>query len=163
MAAVIIIAMIIGVVTVSNYAKTNNRDTKLYDLGKQLGLETGEVVSYGVYQKQDTGLLITNWTNEYYTYAATMGFGGDWVFVYGDNNNITVLGLTNSSAGGISLIIGGKETRIPIEGVDTQEYSFRPEGNNVSIEFNKIKYSMTIKEGENFFFVIREGDYATQG
>ncbi|MCX6748190.1 MAG: hypothetical protein NT076_01150, partial [Candidatus Pacearchaeota archaeon] len=106
--------------------------------------------------------LITHWTKEYYKYALENDIEGDWVFIYGDAEKITVLGLTNSSAGGISLIIGGGETRIPIEGVDTQKYSFRPEGNNVSIEFNKIRYSMTIKEGENFFFVIREGKYATQ-
>ncbi len=163
MAAVIIIAVIIGIATISNYANIKKPETKIYELGKELGLETGEVVSYGVYQQQDTDLLIKNWTNEYYRYAQESGFRGDWVFVYGDSEKINVLGLTNSSAGEISLIMDKGKSKIPVEGVETKNYSFTPDSNEVSIEFNKLKYSMRIKEGENFFFVIRQGEYAAQG
>ena len=163
MAAVIIIVAIIGIVAVGNYAGIREPETRIYELGKELGLETGEVISYGVYQQQDTNLLIQNWTNEYYAYAQEMGVKGDWVFIYGDSEKINVLGLTNSSAGGISLIIGDGKSKVPIQGIETSNYSFVPEDNNISIVFNKIKYSMNIKEGENFFFVIRGGQYAVQG
>jgi len=163
MAAVIIIAVIVGIVAVNNYASVKKPETKIYELGKELGLETGEVVSYGVYQKEDTDSLIKNWTNEYYRYAQESGVQGDWVFVYGDSEKINVYGLTNSTAGEISLIIGKDKSKIPVQGVETQNYSFTPEGNNATIEFNKILYDVNIKEGENFFFVIREGEYATQG
>ena len=49
----IIITVLVGLTAVSNYVRTKPRDTKIYDLGKEFNIETGNVIDYGIYLDKD--------------------------------------------------------------------------------------------------------------
>lgn len=69
-AAVIIIVVIVSVVTISNYSQ-QKQTTKLYDLGKELGIESQNVLDYGTYSSQSQDqmkTLMEQFINNYRSY-----------------------------------------------------------------------------------------------
>lgn len=172
-AAVIISVVLIGLFATTNYIKIKQKDTKLYDLRRELGLEAGYVIDNGIYTEADTDELIEKWTIEYVQYTRTHTGVGDWIFVYGDENKITVLTFTQDILGEVYIDIGGQQGSLPITGENQGTTSFKPEGNNVTIiapaynqdtkQYENRTYNFPLKEGENFYFVISEKQVSITG
>ncbi|MFH1307330.1 MAG: hypothetical protein ABIH72_00580 [archaeon] len=161
-AAVIIIIALISLVSITNYVRNQNKETKIYDLSKEVGDETGEVYSYGIYNEEDTQLLIRSWLNEYVNYANNYG-PSDWLFVYGNSDNITALTFTNYTVGSIILDFGGSAQIYTLDETRSQGQSFIPFGDYVNVTFFNYAYDFELKKGENFYFVIRKEGVVERG
>ncbi len=86
-AAVIIIVVIVSVVTVSNYT-TQKQTTKLYDLGKELGIESQNVLDYGTYSSQSPEqmkTLMEQFINNYRNYLEQ---NKNIYFVFGNSQTV---------------------------------------------------------------------------
>jgi len=151
-AAIIIISVLIGIFVVGNYAKTKKDRGKIYDLGEELDVETGYVYDYGVYNGTNISNLVERWANIYYNY--TQNLAEDWVFIYGNEKNATVLYFTKNDSGCIQLV-GFSEVCME----RTIKGKGYVSGKEIEIIFNELPYKFELKEGENFFFVIRRGEY----
>ena len=86
-AAVIIIVVIVSVVTVSNYT-TQKQTTKLYDLGKELGIESQNVLDYGTYSAkspEEMKTLMEQFVNNYRSYLEQ---NKNIYFVFGNSQTV---------------------------------------------------------------------------
>lgn len=161
-AAIIISVVLIGLFTTSNYVKVKPKDVKFYDLSKELNLESGNVIDSGIYRAEDLNKLIANWTSIYVDYSRENTGVGEWIFVYGNEKQMTVLRFTNESSGEVYIDVGGSKPGLVIPGEQFQSSSFVPSNETIKIKTpGGGEYDLELKEGENFFFVIsKEGSVA---
>jgi hypothetical protein len=166
-AAVIIIAVIVSIVTVTNF--TQSQDVvRLYDLGDELGIESQQVLDYGTYSElseAEMKVLIENFATRYKDYIGT---DKNIYFVFGNKKKINVLGYQQIQeesvevcfdVGGSAQGKGAIESKqcVPYLTIgETGEFS-KTTGediNEVKIKISSEEYQFKLKEGENFYFVI---------
>jgi len=163
-AAVIIIFVIIGFLAIKNYALPRKENIKIYDLADELKLETGSVYDYGVYNKSDTNALMKNWTDAYYDYSKTYGNVENWVFIYGSRENMTALLFTTQESGSVCINFGGG-TCVILEKTIPGKGNIIGEEGTIEITFDpqNFTYTFDLKQGENFFFIIKTSEYSIEG
>lgn len=154
-AAIIIVMAIVGLASVTNYITTEKKPVKFYDLGDELNLESAEVIDYGIYKQEEISLLMKNFTDNFAQYSKGKEKNVDLVFVYGNEENITITIYNPQTTGEVGVSYGGKN--FTISGGESSEpisESFVPEGSEVHVEILNNTYNFNLKSGENFFFVI---------
>lgn len=159
-AAIILAAIVISVVTVSNYSKKNEY-TDIASLRDELNIESGKVLDYGInhqLSQAQINQLLQNFTQEY---IDTESRDKNLYFVFGNQDSITLKGYQNT-AHTVSL----DSTEITSSSGEFLG-STDPSGNSVTLKIDENAYIFTLKSGENFFFVISreiEGeDYVVTG
>jgi len=136
-AALIIIALIIGYAGISNYIQ-KKESIKLYDLGEELGIESENVLDYGTYNELNESAMEELLTGFIASYAEYIERGIDISFIFGNPDKIIVI------------------TYEELEGVPSTDIIY-PEGEKkVTVTINGIVYEFKLKEGENFYFVISQ-------
>ncbi|MEK6875645.1 MAG: hypothetical protein AABX30_03100 [Nanoarchaeota archaeon] len=158
LAAVIIIAVILGFALTTNYLRDKS-EVKLYDIGEELGIESENVLDYGVYQGKGNETL-RDFTELYSQYA---GEGKELYFVFGDKDAITVATYQDIIIGTIDITVGGESK----PGLDVTEKKYASEdiiieeGQTtvnvlVGAEGNKKTYEFNLEPNQNFYFIIAQ-------
>jgi hypothetical protein len=160
-AAIIIILIIVGMLA-TNYITPKPDDSSLYDISDVLKSESSRVIDYGIYKKEDMSQLIENWATQIKDYSNTLlAENQSLIFLYGDQENMTVLVFVETPST-ISADIGGTTLVITISQTVLQPQYFKPTGNkiNITIETDgkKVPYEFELKQGQNFYFVIKTDD-----
>ena len=152
-AALIIISVMVSFMAYQNKIRTAPVSYKIYDLGKELNLETAQVLDYGIYSNpaQEQAIL-KSWANNFSAYAGEKSGQEKFVFVYYDENANKFRGVEFSAGEAGCSSIGQEEigtctettevTGIDCSGTDIITCTF----SGVDYEFNR---------NENFYFVIR--------
>lgn len=158
-AAIIVIAILIGLATVGNFAftKGDRESIKVYELSKDLQLEGESVINYGIFNNEDLNMQLEQFTKDYGEYISRGD--SDVYFVYGDKTKVQVRGYVNKVVGSIGLTIGASvPINIDIQGnVVTKNDVNIPSGEaNVIVTVGGTNYPFELKKGQNFFFVIRQ-------
>ena len=148
-ATIIIIVAIMGIGVTSNYAKKKN-PVKLYDLREELGIESSNVLSFGVYREEDLDMLLENFIQDYVDYA---GEGRDLYFIFGDEAEITAAAYQDLSSEEVRIKIGTNEPTTLTSG---EPQVFLTSGPKVAIIVGEEEYSFNLRTGENFYFVIMQ-------
>lgn len=163
-AAIIIVAILFSVAFYSNYVRSVNRGSKIYDIGGELQIETGSVYDYGTYDKKSSAEvdnLIESWLT---VFSGEKEIVESWYFIYGDAESMTALYFTPEDSGSICLSVsgGGICTKFKKVVTGSGEITFNVDNEQlVTVEFGDVTYEFELGEGENFFFVITgEGDVA---
>ena len=162
-AAIVIISIIIGFVTVTNYSKKPT--TKVYDLSEELGIESDQVVEHGIVNRLTMKALIEDFTVKYSEYI--QGDVDNLFFIFGNfEDGVQVVTYEKITQGGIR--IGGTEVEISDgHAVTTLIDSNKIETNGgvVKIEIKSedgeiIEHIFELKPGENFYYIMqkKEGD-----
>jgi len=134
-AALVIISVIIGYAGISNYL-AKKESIKLYDLGEELGIESENVLDFGTYNEFNESEMETLLREFVETYAAYIEEGIEIYFIFGDADEITV--------------VGYKELEeVPFISAEIIE-------KKVIVTINGIEYEFKLKKGENFYFVISQ-------
>ena len=152
-AAIIIIAIIIGFAAIKNYTQ-RKEVIKLYDLGEELGIESKNVLDYGTYNEfneNEMEDLLTDFVEGYANYTAE---GKNLYFIFGNSKKINVMAYQELNTtiyvgvgGEMSLIEPGeKQPFYPAEGQDIIS--------KVIIAIEELIYEFELKYGENFYFII---------
>ena len=144
--AMIIIMFIIGFAVVSNYAQ-RERSIKIYDVKEELDIESGKVLEFGVLRGES---ITDDFIDEYIEYI-----GGDknLYFIYGDSSKIYAK--TRAEVGKFRLAESESLITQEIQDTTAQEIGRNLEpGDKIEVTIDGITYPFTIREGENFFFVI---------
>lgn len=161
-ATVIIIAVIMGFLAVSNYAK-NQDSSRVYDLGEELNIEGENILDYGTYNdlsKNETAALLQDFIE---IYSEHIGEDVDVYLLVGDENSIIVIGQE------------GLEENVEIDFGMTGDVSknlkkfarkeYFPEGgssgNKIKVKIRKNaeesdEYEFDLKDGESFYFIISQ-------
>lgn len=160
-AAIVIVGVLIGIVTVSNFVVEHNKNYNFLDLQDELKLESENVINYGVYDDEDLSLLLENFAENYAEY---IGENQDVLFVYGNEETLSEtppkvywVSLFNVQSQ-ISLTIGGSKPSLDINVRELSDGNVEVNGEIVLITIDDVNYEFELKEGNNFFFVVREGE-----
>jgi len=158
LAAIILITIIIGFASVSNYLEKKD-DIRLYNLGEELKIESKHVLDYGTYnEKNDTATqeLIEGFIEKYATYIEAEI---DIYFIFGNKKQIIIVGYQELTKDTPIIKIGEKEEaevettpgkKTTIKGVYDREFD------EVTITIDDNDYIFKLGEGENFYFVISQ-------
>lgn len=154
-AAIIIVTVIIGLSTVTNYVLTKDQPLKFYDLSSEAGEEGARVVDYGIYNAADIQGKIETFLSDFLRYSEEKEEDTEFVFIYGNEVEATATAYTTEGTGGVGITYGdqtftlyGEERYVP-ETVTIQ--NLREE---VGVNLLGRRYGFTLREGENFLFVI---------
>lgn len=160
-AAVVIIAVILGFVAISN--SLEKKDFTNIEISKEeLEIESQAVLDYINYQGADADEKLENFTKLYSNYTEVENI----YFVYGITNDVEVAAFRKFSDATILVNDGNvnNEMDIPAGIYTSQHYS---PSSNIILTINNIKHDFEIKQGKNFYFVFsedREGeDYVFTG
>ncbi len=151
-ATIIITAIIVGFAAVVNYSEEES-SVKIYELGEELKIESGNILDYGVYNNLDEtemDTLLTNFIGNYSKYSEEK----DLYFIFGDRSKITVIAYQESGEEIYVDVGDGNELLTMSGGTGTKDFS--PTLNKVTITVKGIEYNFEIKNGENFYFVISQ-------
>ncbi len=154
-AAVVIIVVIVSLVTVSNY--TSKKDNiKLYDLGKELGIESQHVLDYGTYSQLNEDQMKELMATFIKNYVQYIGGGKNIYFIYGNSRRINVVGYQDILEESVEICLDNEECFAYTDIGTTIEYS-KTSGADIHKVFAIVgdtSYDFTLKEGENFYFII---------
>ena len=152
-AAIILAAIIIGIVTVSNYSK-KERPVRLYDLKEELQIESANVLDYGTYNESGQAQLYKLLNDFAQVYIDSESGNKDLYFIFGNQNNVTVKGY-QESAHSVSLDAGGSPLIITTSS-GTFVGGLDPVGKDINILIDENSYDFELKSGENFYFIISQ-------
>ena len=163
-ATIIIIAVIIGFVTISNYAQKQDA-VKIYDLGEELNIEGENVLDYGIYNgldKDETAELLKDFIE---TYSEYLGEDIEMYLIIGDEESLIVIGQEGLDDLEIEFGLTGSAIK-NLKKFATRE--FFPEksleiGDKIKVKIKNKQdsnkdheYEFELKEGENFYFIISQ-------
>ena len=162
-AAVILVGIIIGFAALRTAIREEREITRVYDLGQELNIETGNVYDYGVFRGENIDDKIQEWASDYAEYAQGQEVE-DWILVYGNENEVTPIVFTTEVSGEIGLEIGGSPVNVEIhEGEAIPQEKIVNPGEEFEVKFKDFSHKFKLKGGENFFFVIKSGGYTAEG
>jgi len=91
LAAAVIVAVLIGVSFVTNYAITRKEPVRFYDLSAELKEECARLIDYGIHSEIDSSSLIDSFIEEnLIKYVGQKDIEVDFVFIYGEKENIKI-------------------------------------------------------------------------
>jgi hypothetical protein len=128
MATIIIIGILIGILTISNYSIKKERSS-VYDLSEELKIEGEKVIDYETTTSES---VFDDFAERYSDYA---GNNIDIYFIYGELGSMEVF---------------------KYEQDERDDYSYGMDGNNLTISLEGVDYSFELKEGRNFHFIMLE-------
>lgn len=174
LAAIVIIALILGYVGVSNYINKKNV-TKVYDIKEELNIEGHEVLEFGVLNSKNVELkiedvkqqsisgedtIIKHFMTLYTTYLESVGENINLYYVFGNGDKIIAYKIVDANSGKIDLQIGGDKSltsNIITKSVQELETSSKKVGGGkVTITIDGNSYPFDLKEGENFYFIVSQ-------
>ena len=144
LAAIIIITLIIGFVTVTNYS-SKQPSVKIYDLKEELGIESQNVIGYGTSSGGNMNTLLGQFIETYVTY---MGSNKNLYFIYGDAGDLQVKAY---------------EELVDV----SNNYQATIDGEKVVVSIEDVEYQFDLIAGQNFYFIISQeidgGKYIVTG
>ena len=157
-AAVIIAMVVFSLATISNYAKLESRETEVFDLRSEMGLESGRVIDFAMYNGTDISRLLENWT-EMYVAGTQDKEVENWIFVYGNpETGITVLEFTSGIAGTVSVGDGsGDSVDHNVKRYEKKNNTYY--GDDIDIVFGDFTYNFNTAASQNFAFLINKEGY----
>ena len=147
-AAIFIISIVAGLAIVSNYLKETS-NIKFDHLGKELEIESANVLDYGIKNNENIKELLINFTKDYSKYSIAESL----YFIFGNQNQITVAGYKKIDSGSIFVDVGSGNEELSLNKGEYGSRDFGP-AENIEITIDGIIYDFTLKSGENFYFII---------
>ena len=167
-AAIVIISVIIGFTSISNYSKKQDYE-KVNDLKEELQIETGKVIEYSSSQ----GFLSLGWTYEEINNSVLKNISEIYINYSEIENLFFVLGGTDRD-GSERLIFSGISKEIPEKvsinygsgenflNLTERNYtslSFESSAENVAVNVDGTTHNFKLNPGTNLFFIITNKGY----
>lgn len=151
-AAIIIVVIIAGFITIANYSKKES-PIRIYDLGEELGIESANILEYGTAQGFDNNQmenLLTGFIGEYAKYGNIERL----YFIFGNMSNVSFVGYQEFISEPVYLTVSEVEYQIFIEAKKYTSTSYPNPSEIIKIKIQDLGYEFKLREGENFYFII---------
>lgn len=159
-AAMIIISIMLGFMAYQSHLRTVPVSQKVYDLGKELDLETAQVLDYGIYSSPSQQQAILNsWANNFSQYSSKKSEQEKFIFVYYDKNSAQFKGTEFTSVDSGCIGVGDEFTSIcteePVATDVTSSCSSTDDKITCIIGTGETATVFSFNKDENFYFVIK--------
>lgn len=150
-AALVIVAIIfsLGVIYIST--KTVKEDITVLDLSKEISYEGSQVIDNGVYTGGDIDQRIT----ELVGYYSEKNQDSDIMIVYGSSEGVKILEYLRT-AHSVGISTGGPPSSIQVRQRVLEGMSRIPVGDKIEVPFGESTYEFDLKEGQNFYIIIKK-------
>jgi hypothetical protein len=157
-AAVVIIGLIIGFVTIRNYSISPS--VKVYDLSEELNIESEQVLEHGIINQKTIETLLQDFSRDYADYIQSDV--DSLFFIFGNFEEVKLVTYKEFLSGIISV---GGISEFPVEDrtavVSDLDISSSEEGhyvivNIVSSEGENLEYKFDLTPGENFYYILKK-------
>lgn len=154
MAAIIIAAILLGFLTMSNYS-TKSESISVQDVGDELKIESEKVLDFGAYSSYSGSQikdLMGSFSGDYVNY---MRNDKDSYFLYGDSSQITIAGYSLLDT---TIEVDAGEGKIPLNmnGGEMTFHDINPASDHIVITIDESDYEFELKSGKNFYFILFE-------
>lgn len=161
-ASIILVLIIIGMASVTNYITTREEPTQFYNLGESLGIEGPIVVDFSIYNTpEDINSRIGDFVDRYSNAVSQTNDNFSLTVVYGNRDGATVRSCAPAASGRINTDIGEGAGYPATAEVNCEESALNPSqqgnGNNVNINIGNNQYDFDLQGNEEFMFVITSG------
>src|SRR3990170_1035698 len=105
-AALVIVGILAGLVTIYNTTRSSSEDITVYDLSKEINFESSQVLDHGILYStpsEQSGNNIKNLTD----YYAKTNSGNEIIIAYGTTDKMTIIIYNSSNKGTIGIDFGG--------------------------------------------------------
>ena len=152
-AAMIIIAVVIGIFSITNYTKQSDSDDEMKILERELNAEIQKNFEY-IYQNSLSGPEIQIlWTNFSEAYMNNIGSNKNVLFLFGASSQTFAKG--ERLEGFVDLQINNGSGFYPLtNGVGEFGETFTLSGNEITIREENIDYVFNLEEGQHFYYLI---------
>lgn len=158
-AAIIVILAISGIASVKTYTVIKSEPRKIQDLGSELREETGRIIDYGVYSKENLTKILNNFTDsEFAPYFLKKTENTAIVFIYGDSNELYSVQYLPEDTGSVYATLGGASIVWTSITVYVNRTQITPLGDIVNVNILNRTFDFEIKENEMFYFLITQED-----
>lgn len=155
-AALVLIAIFVGLGAIYTSSKVSTEDFTVYDLSKEINFESSQVVNTGVL----TGLSSTEIINRIKTLSEVYSESNqesDFLLVYGNETELNAFYYNNTETGEIGLSTGAETS--PQITLQAREVTIIREQNQNSLRVllpNDINYDFNITSGQAFYIIIKK-------
>jgi hypothetical protein len=132
-AAILIITVIVGFVTIQNYSRKKSSVT-LYDLGEELGIEIQNVMDYGTYNDENLDTLFAEFIETYIDYV---GVNKNIYFLFGNSESMNVKAYEEL-------------TEVSMND------NLKTDAGKIIIAIDDVEYQFDLAAENNFYFVISQ-------
>lgn len=154
-AALVIVGIMFGLVTVYNVATTSKEDTTVYDLSDEINFEAAQVIDNKIFDStQDLNSNLQNITDFY----SDTNPQSDFLVLYGDEDGLTAIFYNSTESGSINIAFGGDTTGTDIKStVKTIDDTLDPDDkSSIRITFGITQYDFNLRPGQIFYLVIKK-------
>ena len=157
--SLVIIGLVAGLTGISNSVQKKS-EVKFYHIGEELKYESDKTMDYAIINELDMEEVLTNFSKDYSKYSNADGF----YYIFGTTSKITFVGLNKNNSGTIKIDAGSGEAEKEL--IQNQFYvaDITNPNANIKLVVNGVNYPFTLRNGENFYFVISkelDGDIYT--
>lgn len=151
-AAIIFAVIVMGIVAVSNYSIITE-PTNVQDLKNQIQIESAMTVDYGISNQLSQAEMYINLSDLAQQYINAESGSKDLYFMFGTSGgsgNITLKGYQKSDE---NVYLDSNQVTSSSGGFLFSEV---PSGNILNLTINQTSYFFSLKDGENFYFLISQ-------
>lgn len=158
--AIILAAIIVSLIVITNYSKKNDY-TELENLKDEINIESAKVIDYGINNKLTQPAMNQLIQDFIQNYIDSQSRDKNLYFVFGDEESVTLNGYQNEAH---DIFLDSTQLASASgEFLGTLD----PAGSDVKLSVDENSYIFTLKNGENFYFLIsresRGGSYFVTG
>ncbi len=153
-AAIIIITVIVGVATITNYATTRRKPVRFYDLSEEINEEAYRTSGYMLVKEEDVMQDFSEKAAQYVQEDVD-----DFIIVSGNENNVSVTSYTKEDQGEITIRKGDQQFTVSsrrdfISSSKSLDSSAGSGKGNIEVGLVGESYSFNLQQGQNFLFVL---------
>lgn len=152
-AAIIIAALLIGLGSIYNYARTEKEDSSIIDLSKEIDFETSRVIDRGIFKGENATKQVENLT-EYY---ANLNPKNELIIIYGNSTDIFAYHYKLDDTGNVCIQTGACSGLSFFKKIRTSP-SLIKNLNSIQVILDGAMYEFNLKAGQNFYLVLIKSD-----
>ena len=181
LAAVIIVAVIITLASLTNYATVGEKPKKFYDLSDNINLEGAKLINSQLSQGKNPQEAIGNMTEIFRDYMGKDPEAtADLVIITGNSSNIDIMVINETTTGGIRVSFGPAQTEVYRGSQLISTLTSAGDNTETEVSLSKelvlliskeqikitlpgeIKQNITLTQGQNFvFFLTKSTEFET--